>query len=358
MYFFNSLVGLPTSRSISFIWNIGFLLGITLLLQLVTGIFLSINYIRSIEMAFNSVIHIIRDSQSGWIIRYLHLNGASLFFVFLYLHIWRGIYFNSPKKLPIVWVSGVFILLLAIMTAFMGYVLPWGQISYWGATVITRMLSSFPYVGGRLILWLWGDFSVAQPILNRILSLHFIVPMILIVLVMVHLLFLHFTGSSNPLGLESNFDKIKFLPYFLVKDLVPLIGIMVMVCLIICLFPLDLGDPENFNPASIYTTPTHIKPEWYFLFAYAILRCIPSKLGGVLAILFSILIFLVLTMKSYSFRAKFLLVKKIIIVLFIIIRSMLTWIGGKPVNDVTIPVAQFLTICYFSVFLAYSYSLN
>jgi len=346
-----SLVGLPTPKSISFLWNIGFLLGMTLRLQLITGIFLSINYLSSLEEAFWSIIHIIRDVQAGWVIRYLHLNGASIFFILLYLHVWRGMFFNSPKKIPLVWVSGVVILLIAIITAFMGYVLPWGQISYWGATVITRMLSSVPYIGRILIIWLWGDFSVSQPILNRILSLHFILPMVLIVLVVLHLLFLHTTGSSNPLGLNTDFDKLKFLPYFLLKDTVPIFGLIFLFSILICMCPLTLGDPENFTPASLFTTPTHIKPEWYFLFAYAILRCIPSKLGGVLAILFSILVILILVLKKDSLRGKFSIKKKIIVFLFIFLGVLLTWIGGKPVNDVTIFGAQLLTVGYFTTVL-------
>lgn len=347
-----SLLELPTPQSISFLWNIGFLLGITLTSQVVSGILLSINYVASTEIAFDSIIHIIRDTRWGWIIRYAHINGASVFFLLIYTHIARGVYFNSPIKLQIVWISGVIILLISIIAAFMGYVLPWGQISYWGATVITRMLSSVPYIGGELIIWLWGDFSVSQPTLNRIFSLHFIVPLVVLGLVLAHLIFLHQKGSSNPSRTNSNLDKIKFFPIFLVKDITPIIIIIIILRTLISIRPEALGDPENFNNARITTTPTHIKPEWYFLFAYRILRSVPSKLGGVVAMGASILILIVLAIKKNLAPKKFNPPKKIIFWLWVRIFILLTWAGGKPVNEVSRLIAQNLTLLYFSIRVA------
>lgn len=288
-----------------------------------------------------------RDVDRGWAMRYTHMNGASLFFRLMFIHIGRGLYFGSPLKLPFVWVSGVVVLLVSMMAAFIGYVLPWGQMSYWGATVITRMLSSIPYIGGTMIMWLWGDFSVSQPTLNRIFSFHFIVPLFIIVLVLVHISLLHTTGSSNPVGLDPNFDKTSFYPLFLVKDFTPLLIICILLSMIISVRPDYLGDPENFNLARISSTPTHIKPEWYFLFAYAILRCIPSKLGGVVAIVLSILVLTLLTIRSSV--KKFSPFRKIMFWVYCVVFLFLTWVGGKPVNDFIIVVAQLMTISYFSL---------
>lgn len=347
----NSLISLPTPFSISFLWNIGFLLGITLGLQIVTGLVLSINYVASTELAFDSVIHIIRDIDSGWIIRYLHINGASLFFILIYIHIARGIYFNSPMKLPIVWASGVIILLATIGAAFIGYVLPWGQISFWGATVITRIITAIPYIGKDVTQWLWGNFSVSQPTLNRFYSLHFLIPLVVAALVIVHLIILHKPGSSNPTGTNPDYDKIKFFPYFIVKDTTPMIIIMVIFSTLLSIHPNLLGDVENFNVARITTTPAHIQPEWYFLFAYAILRSIPSKLGGVLAIVGAILILLVLTIKRNNIVKKFSPTKKALFWVFIVLVCLLTWIGANPVEPPFVRIGQVLTLAYFSVAL-------
>lgn len=345
-----SLVDLPTPYSISFLWNIGFLLGIILILQIITGLFLSINYIAFVDLSFDSVIHIIRDIDSGWIIRYIHINGASLFFVIIYLHIARGIYFNSSIKLVIVWLSGVIILLARIGTAFLGYVLPWGQMSFWGATVITRIISALPYIGKDLTQWLWGNFSVSQPTLNRFFSLHFLLPLVIVVLVLFHLIFLHKSGSSNPLGISTDLDKIKFFPYFIIKDLTPLIFIFSLLIILICVNPNLLGDVENFNIARVLVTPAHIQPEWYFLFAYAILRSIPSKLGGVLAIVFSILILLTLSIKKNNLNKKFSPSKKIFFWFFVTLVILLTWIGSNAVEPPFVVIGQFLTLLYFLIF--------
>lgn len=345
----NSLLRLPTPFSISFIWNIGFLLGMTLILQIVTGLVLSINYVASADIAFDSVIHIIRDIDTGWAIRYLHINGASLFFILIYIHIARGIYFNSPAKSPIVWVSGVIILLASIGAAFMGYVLPWGQISFWGATVITSILTAIPYVGKDVTQWLWGNFSVSQPTLNRFYSLHFLIPLALVALAIAHLIFLHKTGSSNPTSTNPDYDKIKFFPYLIVKDTTPIVIIIVAFRVLLSVRPNLLGDVENFNTARITTTPAHIQPEWYFLFAYAILRAIPSKLGGVLAIVGSILVLILLTLKKNSIHKKFSPSKKFTFWLFVALVTLLTWIGANPVEEPFIEIGQVLTVIYFRV---------
>lgn len=347
----NSLINLPTPTSISFLWNIGFLLGICLLLQIVSGVTLSINYVPSTEIAFNSVIHIIRDIDIGWIIRYVHINGASLFFLLIYLHIGRGIYFNSPSKVPIVWASGVIILLISMGAAFIGYVLPWGQISFWGATVITSMISAIPYLGPSVTQWLWGNFSVSQPTLNRFFSLHFLLPLVILALVVVHLILLHVTGSSNPTGTNPDYEKIKFFPYFLVKDTTPLLIVSLIILYLICLEPNYLGDVENFNKARITSTPPHIQPEWYFLFAYAILRSIPSKLGGVVAIVLSILVFLVLRLKRKKINKKFSPLEKASYWIFIINILILTWIGANPVESPFTIIGASGTIIYFFLFL-------
>nr|YP_009050202.1 cytochrome b [Sancassania berlesei]AGZ63940.1 cytochrome b [Sancassania berlesei] len=344
----NSLVSLPTPFSISFLWNMGFLLGMTLVLQIVTGLVLSMNYVASTELAFDSVIHIMRDIDSGWVMRYLHMNGASLFFILMYIHIARGIYFNSPMKLPMVWTSGVIILLATMGAAFMGYVLPWGQMSFWGATVITSMITAIPYIGKDVTQWFWGNFSVSQPTLNRFFSLHFLIPLVVAALVMVHLIMLHKPGSSNPTGTNPDYDKMKFFPYFMVKDTTPLMLIMVSFSILLTMSPNMLGDVENFNVASMTTTPAHIQPEWYFLFAYAILRSIPSKLGGVLAMVGAILILLVLTIKSNQLNKKFSPTKKALFWVFIVLVGLLTWIGANPVEPPFVSIGQVLTVAYFS----------
>lgn len=345
-----SLLNLPTPKSISFIWNIGFLLGICLIVQIIRGITLSINYVPSVEIRFRSVVHIIRDIDRGWIIRYTHINGASLFFILIYAHIRRGIYFNSPQKIPIVWVSGVIILLISIGTAFIGYVLPWGQISFWGATVITSIISAIPYVGKSVTQWLWGNFSVSQPTLNRFFSIHFLLPMIIIMIVIIHLIILHSTGSSNPTGTNPDYEKIKFFPYFLIKDLGPIIVCIIVIVYVIRISPNYLGDVENFRKARITSTPPHIKPEWYFLFAYAILRSIPSKLGGVLAIVISILVFLVLCFKSKKIRRKFSPKNKLLYWIFITNVAILRWIGANPVEEPFSSIGEAMTLIYFMIF--------
>lgn len=345
------LVALPSPSNISVLWNFGSLLGLCLGIQTISGLFLAIHYANDASLAFKRIIHICYDVNYGWLLRTIHANGASLFFVFLYLHTGRGIYFGSFYFIH-TWNIGVIILLATMATAFLGYVLPWGQISFWGATVITNLLRAIPYCGAMIVEWLWGGFAVGNPTLSRFFTLHFILPFVIIALVILHLLFLHETGSNNPLGLNRNFDKIPFHPYFSVKDIV---GFMVALYLLIILSaqnPYLLGDPDNFIPANPISTPAHIKPEWYFLFAYAILRSIPNKLGGVVALVASILILLMLPISSLSkFRAHFSYpINKIIFWLFISSALLLTWIGGRPVEEPFIIIGQTLTVFYFSYF--------
>nr|QZI85975.1 cytochrome b [Rhynocoris fuscipes] len=348
----SSLIDLPTPSSISLWWNFGSLLGLCLMIQIMTGIFLAMHYTGNIEMAFNSVVHICRDVNSGWLLRNLHANGASLFFMCIYLHIGRGMYYGSYKLIP-TWMIGIIMLFITMGTAFLGYVLPWGQMSFWGATVITNLLSAIPYLGDTLVKWLWGGFSVDNATLTRFFTLHFLLPFILAAMTMIHLLFLHQTGSNNPLGLKSNLDKIPFHPYFSIKDLMGMIITLMMFIMLTLWEPRLLGDPENFIPASPMVTPVHIQPEWYFLFAYAILRSIPNKLGGVIAMVASIAILAILpfTNKSKFQGLTFYPINQIMFWSFVSIMMMLTWIGARPVEEPFILVGQTLTAAYFMYFI-------
>nr|WGT89079.1 cytochrome b [Sclomina erinacea]WGT89352.1 cytochrome b [Sclomina erinacea] len=347
-----SLIDLPTPSSISLWWNFGSLLGMCLMIQIMTGIFLAMHYTGNIELAFKSVVHICRDVNSGWLLRNLHANGASLFFMCLYLHVGRGMYYGSYKLTP-TWMVGIIMLFMTMGTAFLGYVLPWGQMSFWGATVITNLLSAIPYLGDTLVKWLWGGFSVGNATLTRFFTLHFLLPFILSAMTMIHLLFLHQTGSNNPMGLKSNLDKIPFHPYFSIKDLVGMTITMMLFIMLTLLEPRLLGDPENFIPASPLVTPVHIQPEWYFLFAYAILRSIPNKLGGVIAMVVSIAIIAILpfTNKNKFQGLTFYPINQVLFWSFVSILMMLTWIGAKPVEDPFILTGQILTVVYFMYFI-------
>lgn len=348
----NSLVDLPSPSNISAWWNFGSLLGLCLVVQLITGIFLAIHYTPNIEIAFNRVAHICRDVNYGWLLRTLHANGASFFFICIYLHVGRGIYYGS-YTLELTWTVGVIILFIVIATAFLGYVLPWGQISFWGATVITNLLSAIPYLGRLIVQWIWGGFAVDNATLTRFFTIHFLLPFIVSALTIIHLLFLHQTGSNNPLGTNRNIDKIPFHPYFSVKDLVGYIIILSTLTILSLQHPYLLGDPDNFIPANPLVTPVHIQPEWYFLFAYAILRSIPNKLGGVIALVISIAILIVLpiTNKKNITRTRFYPINKFIFWCLLSIILLLTWIGARPVEDPYILTGQILTTLYFIYFL-------
>nr|WDR47307.1 cytochrome b [Parnassius mercurius] len=347
-----SLIDLPSPSNISLWWNFGSLLALCLIIQILTGLFLTMYYTANIELAFYSVNYICRNVNYGWLIRTLHANGASFFFICIYLHIGRGIYYES-FNLKYTWMVGIIILFILMATAFMGYVLPWGQMSFWGATVITNLLSAIPYLGTMLVNWIWGGFAVDNATLTRFYSFHFLFPFIILMLTMIHLLFLHQTGSNNPLGINSNLDKIPFHPFFTFKDL---IGFIIMLTLLIMLTltnPYLLGDPDNFIPANPLVTPIHIQPEWYFLFAYAILRSIPNKLGGVIALIMSILILIIL---PFTFNKKiqgiqFYPINQMLFWSMMSIIILLTWIGARPVEDPYIITGQLLTILYFSYFL-------
>nr|APT41541.1 cytochrome b [Sciopemyia fluviatilis] len=348
----NALVDLPAPLNISAWWNFGSLLGLCLIIQILTGLFLAMHYTADVEMAFNSVTHICRDVNYGWLLRTLHANGASFFFICIYAHIGRGIYYNSYLYIP-TWSIGVLILFVVMGTAFMGYVLPWGQMSFWGATVITNLLSAIPYLGNMLVQWIWGGFAVDNATLTRFFTFHFLFPFIIAALTMIHLLFLHQTGSNNPLGLNSNSDKIPFHPYFSFKDLIGFILMIMILSILTILSPYLLGDPDNFIPANPLVTPPHIQPEWYFLFAYAILRSIPNKLGGVIALVMSIaiLFFLPLLHMNKFQGTQFYPINQILFWYMLIIVILLTWIGARPVETPYILTGQILTILYFSYYI-------
>nr|ADM64769.1 cytochrome b [Saimiri sciureus]URH14779.1 cytochrome b [Saimiri cassiquiarensis]ADM64770.1 cytochrome b [Saimiri sciureus]URH14792.1 cytochrome b [Saimiri cassiquiarensis]URH14805.1 cytochrome b [Saimiri cassiquiarensis] len=349
----NSFIDLPTPSNISFWWNLGSLLGACLIIQITTGLFLAMHYTPDTQTAFSSVAHITRDVNHGWTIRYMHANGASMFFMCLFLHIGRGLYYGSFLSRE-TWNIGTILLLTTMATAFMGYVLPWGQMSLWGATVITNLLSAIPYVGSSLVEWVWGGFSVDKATLTRFFTFHFVLPFIIAALATIHLLFLHETGSNNPSGVTSNPDKITFHPYYTIKDILGLILLLLLLMSLTLFMPDLLTDPDNYTLANPLSTPPHIKPEWYFLFAYAILRSIPNKLGGVLALVLSILVLMIIPTTHLS-NQQSMTFRPITQIMFWVLTAnllALTWIGGQPVEYPFTIIGQIASIMYFLIITA------
>nr|AHZ45085.1 cytochrome b [Saimiri sciureus collinsi] len=349
----SSFIDLPTPSNISFWWNLGSLLGACLIIQITTGLFLAMHYTSDTQTAFSSVAHITRDVNHGWTIRYMHANGASMFFMCLFLHIGRGLYYGSFLSRE-TWNIGTILLLTTMATAFMGYVLPWGQMSLWGATVITNLLSAIPYVGSNLVEWVWGGFSVDKATLTRFFTFHFVLPFIIAALATIHLLFLHETGSNNPSGMTSNPDKITFHPYYTIKDILGLILLLLLLMGLTLFMPDLLTDPDNYTLANPLSTPPHIKPEWYFLFAYAILRSIPNKLGGVLALVLSILVLMIIPTTHLS-NQQSMTFRPITQIMFWVLTAnllTLTWVGGQPVEYPFTIIGQIATIMYFLIITA------
>jgi len=348
------IIDYPTPVNLNYMWSFGSAAGICLVIQIITGIFLAMHYTPHIDLAFASVEHIMRDVNNGWLIRYLHCNGASMFFIVVYSHMFRGLYYGSymyPRGF--LWSSGVIIFLLMMATAFMGYVLPWGQMSFWGATVITNLFSAVPVAGPAIVEWLWGGFSVDNATLNRFYSLHYLMPFVIAGLTIVHLSLLHMEGSNNPLGINTDVDTVPFYPYFYVKDLLAFLALVCFYSVFVFYYPNTLGHPDNYIPANPLVTPSHIVPEWYFLPFYAILRSIPDKLGGVVAMLGAVLILLALPVlntsevRSTKFRPLFGFFYWVFVSNFLI----LGWIGQMPVETPFVEVGQAATAYYFIWFL-------
>ena len=348
------LIEYPTPSNLTLFWNYGFLAAMCLVTQLLSGIALAMHFTPHVDLAFLSVEHIMRDVNGGWLIRYIHANGASMFFITVYIHIARGLYYGSymqPRGL--VWTLGVIILILMMATAFMGYVLVWGQMSFWAATVITNFFTAFPIIGDKIVTLLWGGFSVDNATLNRFFSLHYLLPFLIAGVVVVHMAAVHNDGSNNPLGISSHADKISFFPYFFIKDTLGLVGGLIFFSFFVYYSPNSLGHSDNYIPANPMSTPEHIVPEWYFLFAYAILRSIPNKLMGVLALFASLLVLLLLPLintsavRSSLYRPLYQKFFWFLVADFFL----LSYLGQAPAESPYIEVGQIATIYYFGFFI-------
>jgi ubiquinol-cytochrome c reductase cytochrome b subunit len=346
----------PTPRNLSYLWNLGSLAGLALVTMIVTGIILAMHYTPHVDHAFESVERIMRDVNHGWLIRYIHMNGASFFFIVVYIHIFRGLYYGSYKApRELLWILGVLILLLMMATAFMGYVLPWGQMSFWGATVITNLFSAIPWIGDSIVVWLWGGFSVDNPTLSRFFALHYLMPFLIVGVVILHIIALHRFGSNNPLGIDvsGKQDTIPFHPYYTSKDLFGAMVFLTIFASAIFFYPNFLGHPDNYIPANPLQTPAHIVPEWYFLPFYAILRAIPDKLGGVLMMFGAIAVLFVLPwldrspVRSGRFRPLF----KLFFWVLLADCVLLGYLGGKPAEGIYVMLSRLATAYYFIHFL-------
>nr|CAA56607.1 cytochrome b [Arbacia lixula] len=348
----STFVDLPLPSNLSMWWNFGSLLGLCLIIQLITGIFLAMHYTADINLAFSSVSHICRDVNYGWLLRNVHANCASLFFICMYCHIGRGLYYGLTNKIE-TWNVGVILFLLTILTAFMGYVLVWGQMSFWAATVITNLVSAIPYIGVTIVQWLWGGFSVDNATLTRFFAFHFLFPFIIAALAPFTLVSVYNSGANNRVGYNSNYDKAPFTLYYTTKDTVGFILLVGALFSLALLFPGALNDPENFIPANPLVTPPHIQPEWYFLFAYAILRSIPNKLGGVIALVAAILVLFLMPLlntskiESNSFRPLSQIAFWTLVSTFLV----LTWIGSQPVEYPYVFIGQVASAIYFALFI-------
>ena len=358
---YHTAVPYPAPANLNYFWSFGVYLLLCLVIQLITGIFLAMHYVPHIDMAFISVEHIMRDVNYGWLLRYIHANGASMFFISVYLHICRGLYYSSyayPRQM--LWNVGVIIFLLMIITAFLGYVLPWGQMSFWGATVITNLASAIPYIGESIVYWLWGGFSVDNATLNRFFSFHYLLPFIIAALTGIHLIFLHNVFSNNPLGIDAKYDSVPFTPYYTVKDLFASVCFILFFSLFVFFAPNYLGHTDNYIPANPLVTPAHIVPEWYLLPFYAILRSVPDKLGGVILMLSAILIFILLpyinkvNIRSSNFRP----LNQIFFWIFVANAVLLGWIGGSPVETPFYQIGQFCSFFYFFYFFVILGAIN
>ncbi|MBM3590133.1 MAG: cytochrome b/b6 [Alphaproteobacteria bacterium] len=352
----NTLKKHPYPKNLSYWWNFGSIAGICLVIQILSGLFLAMHYVPNTKHAFDSVEHIMRDVNYGWLIRYIHAVGASMFFVALYAHMIRSLYYGSYKApREVLWWAGIIIFLLTMATAFMGYVLPWGQMSFWGATVITNLFSAIPVIGESIVQWLWGGYSVDNPTLNRFFVLHFLMPFLIVGIVLIHLMALHTTGSNNPSGvpMKSKKDSIPFHPYFTIKDMVGFAVFFLVFGYFLFFYPNALGHPDNYIPANPLVTPAHIVPEWYFLPFYAILRAVPDKLGGVLMMFGAIILLFFLPyldrskVRSGAYRPIF----RKFFYLFVINFVFLGWLGKSPAEGWYIWASRLTTMYYYAYFL-------